>query len=263
MGIRVAGCALALCLGVMGCADPGAIGAGTEAAGGVTSTDPHRQAERPTVFTAPPVSPRLEFPSDPLWQSYWMVLDNPQRGRFGDGPLVDGWVSPQPGEEIADIGAGGGYFSFRYAPIVGESGHVYAADIDWLSVRSIAWEAKARGALNLSAVHLPHGQLGLTPQSVDALLLIDTGILLDCDAGRRAGYVRQITEAVRPGGRVMYTDLTDLMTVPSPETFTCQPLSGDQVSELLSAGFSVERRLDQPGRDGPTKVSLLLRRRGS
>ena len=34
----------------------------------------------------------------------------------------------QPGQTIADIGAGGGYFSLRFADAVGRKGVVYAID---------------------------------------------------------------------------------------------------------------------------------------
>ena len=51
----------------------------------------------------------------------------------------DSWQQPdaviealaiRPGSTVADIGAGGGYFSFRLADAVGPNGRVYAVDID-------------------------------------------------------------------------------------------------------------------------------------
>ena len=37
-------------------------------------------------------------------------------------------VALKPGQSIADIGSGGGYFSLEFAKIVGEEGRVYAVD---------------------------------------------------------------------------------------------------------------------------------------
>ncbi|MGI9431239.1 MAG: methyltransferase domain-containing protein, partial [Myxococcota bacterium] len=34
------------------------------------------------------------------------------------------------GRRLADVGSGGGYFSFRLAEAVGPDGHVYAVDVD-------------------------------------------------------------------------------------------------------------------------------------
>ena len=36
----------------------------------------------------------------------------------------------EPGDRVADLGAGGGYFTFRLADAVGDAGHVYAVDVD-------------------------------------------------------------------------------------------------------------------------------------
>jgi len=36
----------------------------------------------------------------------------------------------RPGQTVADIGAGGGYFSFRFAKAVGEEGRVGAFEVD-------------------------------------------------------------------------------------------------------------------------------------
>ncbi|MDP8957777.1 MAG: hypothetical protein M3N51_00920, partial [Actinomycetota bacterium] len=60
--------------------------------------------------------------------------------RFGySGLRRDRWQQPervvaelglQPGDRVADLGAGGGYFTFRLARAVGPSGVVYAVDTD-------------------------------------------------------------------------------------------------------------------------------------
>ncbi len=38
-------------------------------------------------------------------------------------------IGLKPGAIVADIGAGGGYFTLRFAQLVGEDGGVYAVDV--------------------------------------------------------------------------------------------------------------------------------------
>ena len=56
-----------------------------------------------------------------------------------DGFGRDGWQQPdrviealalEPGARVADLGAGGGYFTFRLADATGPDGLVYAVDVD-------------------------------------------------------------------------------------------------------------------------------------
>src|SRR5262249_6406020 len=68
------------------------------------------------------------------------------------------------GDRVADLGSGGGYFTFRLADAVGPNGKVYAIDIDPDMTELVARMAPDRGARNLEALpaepgrpHLPHG----------------------------------------------------------------------------------------------------------
>ena len=51
-----------------------------------------------------------------------------------------------PGQKIADLGAGGGYFSFRLAEAVGPTGKLYALDIDEEMNERLEALAAERGA---------------------------------------------------------------------------------------------------------------------
>lgn len=51
----------------------------------------------------------------------------------------------QPGQKVADIGAGGGYFSLRFAEVVGKNGQVFAVDTDPKFLEYIRHYAKRKG----------------------------------------------------------------------------------------------------------------------
>ncbi len=58
----------------------------------------------------------------------------------------------EEGMTFADIGCGDGYFTFLAAKIVGETGKVYAVDIDPKSIEKVQKRAKEEGFNNIVAV---------------------------------------------------------------------------------------------------------------
>lgn len=79
--------------------------------------------------------------------------------RFDD-PARDAWQKPdaviaslglQPGDTVADVGAGTGYFTVRLAKAV-PSGKVYASDIEPDMVRHLGERAQKEGLTNVTAV---------------------------------------------------------------------------------------------------------------
>ena len=58
----------------------------------------------------------------------------------------------KPGDQVADLGAGSGYFTFRLADAVGPSGRVYAVDIDSAMLEYLTRQAIERGYQNVETV---------------------------------------------------------------------------------------------------------------
>ena len=74
--------------------------------------------------------------------------------RILEDPSRDGWQKPaqvvetlalRPGQDVADIGAGTGYFSVRFAKTVGPGGTVFAVDIDQGLIDHLNERAKDAG----------------------------------------------------------------------------------------------------------------------
>jgi ubiquinone/menaquinone biosynthesis C-methylase UbiE len=58
----------------------------------------------------------------------------------------------RPGEVVADIGAGSGYFALRFARAVGDTGRVYAVDISPDMVRHVNRRVRDAGIRNVVSV---------------------------------------------------------------------------------------------------------------
>jgi precorrin-6B methylase 2 len=78
------------------------------------------------------------------------------------------------GDVVTDIGAGTGYFTRRFATVVGPQGKAIGIDIESTMVTHINAEARKQGITNLSARQVPPNDPQLAPQSVDVVFICDT-----------------------------------------------------------------------------------------
>jgi ubiquinone/menaquinone biosynthesis C-methylase UbiE len=118
----------------------------------------------------------------------------------------DSWQRPadviraleiEPGDRVADLGAGEGYFVPHLSEAVGPGGRVYAVDIDADVVRSLS-ERFPRDATNVEAVLADTDDASLAEGSVDLVLLVNTYHHIE----DRPEYFRRLQRDLRPGGRV-------------------------------------------------------------
>lgn len=139
----------------------------------------------------------------------------------------------RPGDRVADLGAGGGYFAFRLAEAVGPSGRAWAVDVDEGMNEHVAREAEARGLEQLSVVLAAPDDPRL-PEPVDLVFTSNTYHHLD---DRVAYFERIRTQYLRPGGRVAVVDYR-------PEATSHSTPRATIVEELEAAGFSLVEEHD-------------------
>ena len=77
----------------------------------------------------------------------------------------------QPGMDVADVGAGTGYFTMIFAERVGPDGVVYALDIAENFVELIEQRAAEQGLNNVRGIVNPVDSTNLAPNSVDVVFL--------------------------------------------------------------------------------------------
>ncbi len=100
-----------------------------------------------------------------------------------EGPDRDAWQRPDQimdalgigeGSVVADLGAGGGWFTVRLARQVGPNGHVYAEDIQPQMIAAIGHRASPRaGFRNVTTVLGTPVDPGLPAGAMDAVLIVD------------------------------------------------------------------------------------------
>jgi ubiquinone/menaquinone biosynthesis C-methylase UbiE len=140
----------------------------------------------------------------------------------------------KPGERIADVGAGTGFYSQLFAKTTGWDGWVYSVDIAPKFLQHIASRATTDGVENLTTVLGTDVSVRLPPESVDLVFICDTYHHFESPRQSLASIFR----ALKPGGRLV---LIDFERIPgkSREFLIDHVRAGKEVfqAEVVAAGF--------------------------
>lgn len=101
------------------------------------------------------------------------IFDSPGRDERLQINRVMDILAIAPGKTVADIGAGSGWFTVRAARRIGESGTVYAVDINPEAIRYIESRIRKENLHNVKPV-VGKPDDPLLPAKVDAVLLLKT-----------------------------------------------------------------------------------------
>jgi len=106
------------------------------------------------------------------------------------------------GTRLADVGSGGGYFTFLLAEAAGPDGHVYAIDVDASMQELLVAEADRRGVMNVETILAAPDDPRIPEDGVDLLFTCNTYHHLP----DRVAYFAGLRDRIRPGGRVAIID---------------------------------------------------------
>ena len=106
------------------------------------------------------------------------------------------------GKNVADIGAGSGWFTVRAAQRVGDSGRVYAIDINPEAIRYMDNRVQKEKLKNVTTIQGREDNPLLPSGAVDAVLLLKTYH----EVAKPVGLLRNLRAALRPGAKVGIID---------------------------------------------------------
>jgi len=158
-----------------------ASGAGVRGQTPQTEHDAHRLHADPTAYIA--------------------ALEDPKRDAYQKPQEVLAALAVKPGEILADIGAGSGYFALRLAHHVGPTGHVYAIDVSPDMVRHLNQCIHEAGLVNISTILAPPDN-PLLPRPVDRVLFVNVWHHIE----NQAGYLTLLRKTLKPGGQIVMID---------------------------------------------------------
>ena len=151
---------------------------------------------------------------------------------------VIGALRIQPGQVVADLGSGSGYFTFRLARVVGPDGKVYAVDVDEGMNQYITAQTRERGLANIDVILAKPDDPLLPPSGVHMIFSANTYHFLE----NRTAYFANASKYLRPGGRVVIIDFSSRQWF---DIFGAHYTPGDVIkSEMRKAGYTLQEELD-------------------
>ena len=130
------------------------------------------------------------------------IFDSPGRDERLQINRVMEILGITPGKTVADIGAGSGWFTVRAARRVGESGIVYAVDINADAVTYINNRAQKEQLQNVKTVLSAPDDPKLPASAIDAVLLLKTYH----EIAQPVTLVRNLRSSLRAGAKIGVID---------------------------------------------------------
>jgi ubiquinone/menaquinone biosynthesis C-methylase UbiE len=107
-------------------------------------------------------------------------------------------IGIKPGQVIADVGCGIGYFSLRLAERIGESGMVYASDIDKEALQYLGERCKKLGIQNIQLIQGDENDPLLPKASIDLVLIVNTINFVE----NSSLFLKNLKSSLKSGGLV-------------------------------------------------------------
>lgn len=130
------------------------------------------------------------------------LLDDPQRMEWLPIGEVLAALHLHPGQSVADIGAGTGYFTLPMAAAVGADGVLYAVDVSPEMLDHLRRKLTAANRTNVQCVEAEAAATGLPDASVDLVFLANVWHEFD----DQAAVLHEAQRLLRPSGRVAILD---------------------------------------------------------
>ena len=169
-------------------------------------------------------------------RAYIGMLDDPKRDAYQKPYEVLTALAIEPGEVIADIGAGSGYFTFRLAHRVGDKGRVYAVDISPDMIRHLNRRIRELKAMNVTAILADADDPLLADASIDRFFFSDSWHHIE----NQSKYLSLIKKMLKPGGEIIMIDFHK-KELPVGPPMQMKIAREDLIRQMESNGFRLTK----------------------
>jgi ubiquinone/menaquinone biosynthesis C-methylase UbiE len=129
------------------------------------------------------------------------ILESPDRDEWQQADRIMDALLIGEASRVADLGAGGGWFTIRLARRVGPNGRVYAEDVQSRMIDSTRRRVANQGLKNVEFILGTEDDPRL-PSNLNAVLVVDTYP----EFGRPIEILKHVARALAPNGRLGVVD---------------------------------------------------------
>jgi cyclopropane fatty-acyl-phospholipid synthase-like methyltransferase len=169
-------------------------------------------------------------------KAYMKSLDDPKRDEYQKPHDVLTALNIKPGEVIADVGAGSGYFTFRLAHFVGDKGKVFAVDVSPDMVRHVNRRIRETKTTNVVTILADNDDPLLPDRSVNRFFICDVWHHVE----NQTKYLSLMKKMLKPGGEIVMIDFhkKELPFGPPPQMKIARE---DLIKQMEANGFKKTR----------------------
>jgi ubiquinone/menaquinone biosynthesis C-methylase UbiE len=170
-------------------------------------------------------------------KSYIGALEDPQRDAYQKPHEVLSALRLKPGEVIADIGAGSGYFTFRFSHFVGAKGKVYAVDVSPDMILHINRRIRDLKPNNVISILADPDDPLLADRSVNRFFFSDSWHHIE----NQTKYLSLMKRILKPGGEVVMIDFHKKKEIPVGPPLDMRIAREDVIKQMEKNGFRLAK----------------------
>ena len=184
-----------------------------------------------------PVSGRLLAPVMGVGGAAW--LERSEREQEEAPSKAVEALDFKPGQVVADIGAGSGYYTSRIAKRVGPTGRVYATDIQPGMIQLLDQRVTNEGLANVTTILGTADDPKLPPRAIDVAIMVDVYHELQ----QPQLFLQRLKDAFKQDGRLVLLEFRK--EDPSVPILEVHKMSVAEVkAELEHEGFVLDKVID-------------------
>jgi ubiquinone/menaquinone biosynthesis C-methylase UbiE len=140
------------------------------------------------------------------------MLEGPDRESYQEPDRIMDALYIGDGSTVADLGAGGGWFTIRLARRIGPNGIVYAEDVQPRMIQAIDGRIRGEGLRNVKMVLGTSLDPRLPARALDAALIVDVYLEME----QPVTFLRNVVKALKPAGLIGIVEYTKEGWGPGP-----------------------------------------------